>query len=111
MRTEEQIVAELWAAKAAYHESAQTLPRAESRALAHRVKELTRELSDFITESAVDCPNCGNRPHGIHQVGYYEIGCLYCTNEEGEPIRSRGFTRNQAVLAWNAGEYFTRKDK
>jgi len=111
-RTEHQIVKDFAAAKAVYHESAQTATGLELATMSADIKALTIELSAYLTEGAEPCPVCGEKPHGIHQPAYYEVGCLIgCQFEvDGKSYlrRAKGGTREEAVENWNNQEYFAK---
>lgn len=102
-RTDVEILADLAAAKAKHHNK-------PAEATSAKVKELTQELTDWITAGATPCPICGNPPHGIRQPTYYEVGCLVDRNPErpDQPLRAIGLSRKNAVDNWNEGEYYVK---
>jgi hypothetical protein len=103
-RTDVEILADLATAKEKHHGK-------PTEATAARVKELTLELTTWITAGASPCPKCGVHPHGIRQPAYYEIGCLTDMNPKHpkQPLRAIGLSRKNAVDNWNEGEYYVKK--
>jgi len=93
MRTEKEILADLTAAREAYH-------LAPSREKTARIKAAQAELSALLSAGAGPCKVCGTMPHGVHKrPGVFEVGCLKCINGP----RADGETSAEAVQAWNAG--------
>jgi hypothetical protein len=93
---------ELAAARADYHEKANTLTSPEIGAVTVKCKAIQAEIQEIMTEGAQDCED-GHRPIGIFHDGTanpFEIG---------DPItrdrRVRAATLEDAVEDWNAGEY------
>lgn len=119
MRTEETIAAELAAARQEYHERHDTLTLAEAAEYSARIKALTAELSDLLSEGAEPCPACGSRPIGsrkgeISGLPIYAVICPACPSETlmqsetSELVRHRraiGASPEQAVDRWNDGIY------
>jgi hypothetical protein len=106
------ILADLETATAEYRKSAATADPAELRQMMEGIKGLRRELSDAASEGARACPGCKRPPHGMRRTEatlrsseVWEIGCLTCPPRDGVRFCARGFSREQAVVAWNAGEF------
>ena len=102
-RTYKQILSDLTAAKAAWHENSRTMLPDDADEASANIKRLMAELSAAITEGAVPCPKTGEKPHGVKTAKGYEIGSL------GAPLRARGDTIEEAVAAWNSGDYYTKE--
>lgn len=67
-------------------------------------------LQAHYTRGAKPCPKCSTPPHGMHPgVGRFVVGCLGCTTQANR-VESVGETIEDAVAAWNAGEYVPPKD-
>lgn len=105
MRRIKEIQADLAAAKADWNENSGEMPANAARLASENIKQLTTELGAAIAEGARPCPECGAGAHGVKVAGGYEIGCLSTHNP---PLRARGETREDAVDAWNAGDYYVR---
>jgi hypothetical protein len=107
MRDYATIYAEIVQAQAAYHE------KPEGVGLPMQIKALRKELSAFISQGAVECPECKLQPHGMIKRfpvpaipdPLFEVGCLNCFR------RSRGALAELAVKRWNDGEYVDRHPK
>lgn len=103
MRNEDEIVQELARARADYHEAVQEETIAELAERSGRIKELMAELSATLSRGAMDCPDCGQPPHGMLKTPgakmvrapVYVVGCLAC------PRAARGNSPEQAVKRWN----------
>ena len=104
MRSEQEINADMAAAKAKYNVS-------RSEEDAKEIKALQQELIKTITDGAFPCEDCGNAPIGIAQQGaisnmiftYYEIGCSVCKGK-----RAQAQNREDAVSNWNKNIYITK---
>jgi hypothetical protein len=102
-----EIAEKLAALRADKHARQDDLTVKEERALTEKIKGLMAEQVALITAGASPC-KCGVAPHGMLQqvqvkgepMVYFEIGCLGCAD-----TRSQGFSREQAVAAWNAGKF------
>lgn len=78
-----------------------------------KIKAARKAVSDAITEGAMPCPGCGERPHGMEQPTVkskeFELGCLSCKpfiheDGTGRAFRVRGgLMPRHAVEAWNEG--------
>lgn len=88
---------------------------AENWEASEKIKTLRNELAARLSAGANACPDCQSNPHGMIQniaaggsfMTLIEIGCLVCgPKEEPESVlyhRTRGWTVEQAVEAWNTG--------
>lgn len=93
----------LKAARAEYHKKADKLTPPEIAKEVVKFKKLQQAIVNLITDGAVDCPKCGERPHGIFHDGTpnpFEIGCIGCGN-----MRVREALPEDAVEKWNKKEY------
>ena len=111
MRSEQTIREELGAAQKAYQAKASG-PEAEWRPLHVRVKALSAELVETLTEGAEPCEDCSGKPVGLRHLRavimgdkpvllpVYEVGCSACGDK-----RAVGTTREAAVAAWNGSVY------
>jgi hypothetical protein len=94
---------DLKAARAAYHEKANTLTPPQIAVESAKFQERLRDISETIAEGAKKCPDCGNPPHGMFHDGTpnaFEIGCIHCRDH-----RVREALPEDAVEKWNKGEY------
>lgn len=109
MRTEAAVKAEILEARHVRHESDGGLTEKQSTSGSNAIRALMAELSDILTDGAINCPDCGQKPHGNHKQearfvlnqetgietqaapDIYVVRCLEC-----EPRR---YIENEAVSA------------
>ena len=113
VRTYNDVLAEIQAVQAEYHEKANIASAAELRSLSSKMKALRQEASSLITDGAMPCPECGELPHGMFRergrgMSIYEIGCLNCKNpdDESQALRAVGTTQKSTVFSWNEADYY-----
>jgi hypothetical protein len=124
MRTEEQVTADLIAAREAHHAASQTESQSQLAVRSAKIKALMAELSETISTGAKACPVCGNNPFGRQRTPsyrvrggrivppVYEIACLACPSERKEENGTATVTHQsaqdntaaRAVVAWNRGD-------
>jgi hypothetical protein len=118
MRKENEIVADIEKAKAAYLSAMDKLkePLAEAQQLSRTVKKLQEEFSATIADGAQPCPKCNQPANGMKvrtetiakmPVSIYEVGCPgVCKDENGNQLRARAIAQEKAVENWNKGDFF-----
>jgi hypothetical protein len=98
----------LKAARAEYHEKANTLTPPQIAAEVEKFVKMQTDIASAITEGAKECPDCGNPPHGIFHDGTpnaFEIGCVHCRDH-----RVREALPEDAIDAWHAGKYLPARE-
>jgi hypothetical protein len=93
----------LKAAKAEYHEKADTLTPPQIAEESAKFKAMHAEINTLLTEGAKDCPDCGGKPFALFHDGApnpFEIGCLACRDH-----RVRASLPEDAVEDWNNDKY------
>jgi hypothetical protein len=95
---------ELEAAQREYHETAGNMVEKDWRLLSDYIEKLGRELTAALTEGAVPCSRCGDRPHALRHVRatgrgrqvlwkhVYEVGCVKCHDAPDDDRRGWGET-------------------
>ena len=88
--------------KSEYHNlSTKDGAQAEKLELSLEIKSLTEQRNNLLSNGAKAC-ECGGLVIGMKiKQGVYEVGCLNCVR------RSRGESPSEAVVRWNADDYFT----
>lgn len=112
MKNEETILKKLETALTDYQSESQNLTQSQAAKKTAHIQALRKELSDYFSEGAKACPDCGSdHLHGMRKsvivqlpntrANGVEVGCLNC------PLRSQGLTKESAVEYWNSGKYGT----
>jgi len=88
-----ELVKALHEERAIYHENAAKYTSDQIAESNLKFKKMNQDVVDVITDGANDCPDCGQKPHGIFHDGTpnpFEIGCLVCrfiTTNDGKTVR------------------------
>lgn len=105
--TEKELFDKLQSLKDEYNKKLPNMKVSELADWRKKIKDANKAYIDFLIDGCEPGPN-GEMPHAIKQPDYYEIGSLISRHpgDPGQPLRVRGFTRQQAVDAWNNGDYW-----
>jgi len=122
-RTENDINAELAAAKLQYGEAAGNAKTTQSTfAEIHaKIKALSNELDAFLTKGANNCEKCGNKPMGMLKTpahtkdgldypNVWEIGCVICDpflveREDGKALIIDGKVKKVKRRSYSARDF------
>jgi len=116
---EQELLAEIQKLREDYLAAYETMTVKEIQSHNSAIEDLQSQLSDLLSEDAINCPNCGAKPYGIlktpvievggaiEKLPIYEVGCIVCPPFEKDGFRisygSRGNTPEKAVENWNKG--------